>query len=41
MVNPEINPQVDGQSMTKETRIYNREKTAFSIFLLGKLDSYI
>ena len=27
--------------MTKEERIYNREKTSSSIYVLGKLNSYM
>ena len=39
---PEINPHsMDNYSMTKEVRIYNGEKIAFSIMILGKLDSYM
>ena len=33
---PEINPHLYGQSMTKETRIYNGEETASSINGVGK-----
>ena len=39
---PEINPYTYGYLfLTKETRIYNGTKTAYSIMVLGKLDSYI
>lgn len=34
--NPEINPCLHGQ-LTKEARIYNREKTVFSINGVGKM----
>ena len=29
------------QSMTKEARLYNKEKTVSSISMSGKLDSYM
>ena len=32
---------MDNLSVTKAVRIYNGEKTAFSIMILGKLDSYM
>ena len=39
---PEINPCTYGYLiLTKEARIYNEAKTAFSISGLGKLDSYL
>ena len=33
---PEINPHTYGQTMTKEARIYNGEKTVPSISVAGK-----
>ena len=41
--NPEINPRTYRVTLflIKETRIYNGEKTASSIMVLGKLDSYM
>ena len=38
---PEMNLYLCSQSLTKEARIYNGEKTACSITVLGKLDSYM
>ena len=35
--NPEINPHTYGQSMTKDARIYNGEKTVSSISGSGKI----
>ena len=35
-VDPEINPHIYGQSMTKEAKIYNGEKTVSSISGAGK-----
>ena len=38
---PEAHPHFHGQSMTKEARIYNRERTVFSTMVLVKLDSHM
>ena len=39
--NPEINTPIHTLSLTKEARIYNREKTASSISGAGKVNSYM
>ena len=39
--NPEINTPIHTLSLTKEARIYNREKIASSISGAGKVNSYM